>query len=191
MPWELLAVIGILVLLDYAWTSLFRRVRKGRFRVRIDDAQAFSFDSNFGHFRIDREHKRVVGIGKRGRVVIPFAEIAGLRYSHDDEWAVFSEWFFGFDITDVLTRYRDTAHWFTISIRKLDGSEIPLFVAGQLEQREFLLGWYIELQVRILGALGLFHDIDEYCRQVLERLQAQFQSAGLRLQLLSTRRAST
>ena len=56
-----------------------------------------------------------------------------------------------------------------------------MFIAGQYEPREFLLGWYIGLQARILGALGLFHDIDDHCRQVLERIQAQFRKAGLQV----------
>ena len=176
-----LVVLGIV--LDYFWTTLFRRVRKGKFKVVSDFEGAFQFETNFGQFRIDHKTQRMSVVSKQKRVSFSLKDISALRYTYNDEWALFNEWLFGFDYTDLLTNYQDLIHWYTITIKTNDGQKIPVFVAGQWEPREFLFGWYIQLQENILSRFGLFREIDEHCSEVFEQIHYQLKKSGIEIPL--------
>ena len=94
------------------------------------------------------------------------------------------ELFFGFDLPDLLHRYADTVVWHSISLEMVDGSELPVFIAGQYQPREFLLGWYIDAQEQLLASLGMFRDAREHTVGVLDALQGGFGQAGLRVSLI-------
>jgi hypothetical protein len=80
--------------------------------------------------------------------------------------------FFGYNLTDLLPRYHDTVEWLAIAAVTHDGKRIPLFLSGRYQQREFLLGWYIELQERLLGRIGLLKDVEAQSRTALAAIGA-------------------
>jgi hypothetical protein len=171
----ILVVVGVVA--DYIFTAYFRRLKKATFVVTQDTPQQYAFQSDVGGFRIDRDARKVfyaVG-GKRAKV--SFDEIKRLKLAYADNSALFEELFFGFDVTDLMGRYQDSNHWYTIQLELVDGSRIPLFTAGQHQPREFLLGWYITLQERLLERFGAFRDVHEFAGLVLDELRDAFKES--------------
>lgn len=55
--------------------------------------------------------------------------------------------------------------------RTHDGQRVPPYLSGQYRPREFMFGWYIELQAALLSRLGLLADVEARSREVLELIQ--------------------
>lgn len=173
---ELLAPVLLLVVgaaLDTAWVALFRAQPVGKFKVTRDGSAIFQFDSNLGSFTILPREGRLSFRDRGALRAVERSEIRGLEYRMHESGALLQELFFGFDLTDLLERYRDTVEWFSLTVVTHDGQRIPLFASGQYRQREFLMGWYIDAQTALLDWLGLLTDVEQQSRQAMETIRAR------------------
>jgi hypothetical protein len=173
---NLLALVfwgAVAVLIDTAWVAVFRARPVGKFQVVRDTADTFSFLSNHGTFTSSQRTQTLSYVLGKQRGALKFSEVKGIEYRVNEEYALLEELFFGFDWTDLLSQYRDTVDWFSIAVVAVDGRRIPLYLSGRYTQREFLHGWYIELQGAFLARLGLLTDVEAQSREALETLQAR------------------
>ncbi len=161
------------ILLDTAWVALFRSRPVGKFEVLRDAGNTFGFTSNAGTFTAHQDSQTLTYVCGKLRGSLKFSEIKGLEYRVNEKYALLEELFFGLDLTDLLPRYHDTIEWFCITMVTLDGRRIPMYLSGQYQQREFLLGWYIELQAGLLARLGLLKDVEAQSRGALNQIQAR------------------
>lgn len=175
--------ILVLLLLDFIYVAFFRRLKKGKFNVIEDSPKSYTFQSNVGEFRIDRENRELRYAANPNRGSIPFGEISKIEYRLADNWAWIQELFFGFGVMDIFGRYQDSDYWYTIYVVSKDGQRLPVFVAGQHKQREFLMTWYINLQQNILERLGLFRDVHDYSALMLDELRDAFADSELDLRM--------
>ena len=170
-------ILGAMVL-DWVWAALFRTTRKGKFKITRTDAAHFTFVTDPGTFSIDRNKRTLTYSVSKEDGILSFEEIAGIKYRAEVRYAGLEEVYLGFDLTDSMPRHADTLYWYSISLQTADGREIPLFIIGQYEPREFMLSWYIELQGGVLERLGLFKDAHGYSLSVLESIQDQFDKSA-------------
>lgn len=176
--YSLLSLVVVGVIADYIFVAIFRGMKKSKFIVTENSEKAFSFETAAGGFRIDRA-KRELSYAVLGvRRSVPLDELARLKFGYADKSALLQEIFFGYELTDALSAYQDSNHWYTVQISTKQGDSIPLFTAGQYEPREFFLGWYIRLQEAILEKLGLFHDVHDYAQLVLDEIKDGFRESG-------------
>ncbi|MFZ3087754.1 MAG: hypothetical protein WA123_06785 [Methylotenera sp.] len=178
----LIAALGILTHLF--WMGLFRQINKGRFNVIKNTTKSFKVISDFGSVNIDHELQKLTLGGKNRYLKIDLNQITGVRFTHDDEWARFAEWFFGVGLLDVFPAFRDRVHWYTIKLVLSDGKEVPIFVAGEYEPREFLMGWYLDLEVSILSWFGVLPDVGAYARETLDCVMSELNKGGKNVQLV-------
>jgi hypothetical protein len=179
---ELLSLIfagALAILVDTAWVAIFRARPVGRFRVLRDNASAFTFASNHGTFTVNEISQTLSYAVAKQRGSLRLSEIKGIEYRVNEKYALLEEFFFGFDLTDFLSKYQDTVEWFSIAAVTTDGRRIPLYLSGRYCQREFLLGWYIELQTTVLSRIGLLKDAEEQSRSALGLLRARMGNARL------------
>jgi len=176
--WILLCLV-LPIVADTAWVALFRAKPAGRFKVSRESDDEIGFSSSTGIFVIKSAARTLAYASGRQRGVLSFDEIKGLEYRADEHYALLAELFFGFDGTDLLPRYRDTVDWYSIAVLATDGRRIPLFLSGEYQPREFLLGWYIELQAALLSRIGLLTDVEEQGWQALAAIQSHM--PGVRL----------
>ena len=169
---SLALAVALAILVDTAWVALFRARPVGRFKVLRDAGGVFTFTSNAGTFSADQASQTLSYVNRRQRGSVTFSEIKGLEYRVNEKHAVLAELFFGFDLTDLLPRYQDTVEWFSIAVVTSEGKRIPLYLSGRYEPREFLLGWYIELQANFLARAGLLKNVEEHSRSVLSLIQS-------------------
>jgi hypothetical protein len=174
--------VAVAFALSFVTAAVLRRMRMGRFVVRRDNTQAFGFETDFGRFHVDRTRGVIVATGKRAARTIAVADVVRLRYLAEERWAILEEWFMGLDLTDFLDGYRDLMHWHTIALELADGTQVPVFTAGEYEPREFLMGWYLDLQAGLLQRVGLMRDVSEYARGVCDRLRDELLRSGAQLQ---------
>lgn len=167
------------IVIDTAWVALFRARPVGTFKVLRDNPNTFTFASNHGTFSINRVAQTLSYALSKQRGSLPLSEVKGFEYRINEKYAVLEELFFGFELTDLLSRYQDTVEWFSIALVTLDGKRIPLYLSGQYCAREFLLGWYIDWQAAFLARLGLLKDVEDQSRSALDLLQSRFGDAKL------------
>lgn len=174
-------VSGILlsVLADTVWTALFRAGPVGRFKIIHESGSEIRFTSSTGNFVVNRDSRTLRFSCGRDRGVLRFDEIRKLEYHVDERYALLAQLFVGLNRSSLLDRYHDTVDWFSITVLTLDGRRIPLFLSGQYQPREFLLGWYIDLQAELLEYLGLMVDVEKQGRAALDAIQARMPGIGL------------
>jgi hypothetical protein len=181
MSWSVIVFLVLCLLFNFIFLAMFRAMRKGYFSVMAESANAFCFKTDFGIFKISHSDKSLTHIGQNGKKVIKLEDVASVKFAYDERWAVLAEFFFGFDLMDLFSPYRDRIHWYTVKLRLKDNSELPLFVAGEYEPREFLLGWALNLEARILSAMGLLKDVPSYARNILNSLLKELGKSGIGL----------
>ena len=169
----------VLVLLNFLFFAFFRRLKKGRFKVHTDTADVFEFSTDVGGFAIDRNERVFRYATPELSGSIPFDAVQKLEFGLVDKYPVLQEWFFGFSLTDTMRRYQDSDYWYSITVRTAEGKHIPIFIAGQWKQREFLMTWYVNLQQRILETLGIFVDVHEWSRTVVDSIKDAFQASDV------------
>lgn len=166
-----IAFIGAIVL-DTAWVALFRARPVGKFQVLRDTATTLSFASKTGTFSINRGAGTLAYVSGKRRGSFKLTDIKGLEYRVNESTAILEELFFGLNLTDFLPAYRDTIEWFSISVVATNGDRTPLYLSGRYCPREFLMGWYIDLQAEVLARMGLLKDVEEQCRSALTLIRA-------------------
>lgn len=157
----------------------FRRMRKGRFDVLARTPAGTSFRTDLATFRIDTVHRSIALVSPSGRRSAPLGDVQAVRIRESEDAAWLLEFMRGFDLMDLAGRYRDTVLWSTVSLRFVDGSEWPVFVAGQYQPREFLMGWFLDLQARVLVRLGWITDVPVRVHAVADELAALLARGGV------------
>lgn len=183
---ELLLFLLVMVLAlaaNVASAVFYRRMRKGRFDVLARTSTGTSFRTDLATFRIDTTHRTVALVAKDGRRSASIDDVQAVRIRESEESALLLELLRGFDLMDFAGRYRDTVLWSTISLRFVDGSEWPVFVAGKYQPREFLMGWFLELQARALVRMGWITDVDARVHDVSDEIAALLERGGVRVRV--------
>jgi hypothetical protein len=180
---HVLVVVGILVL-GLLVLALMYRPRKGRFRVRGRGSRWLNFRTDFGEFTIDGANGLLIVFTRKARKAVKLADITRLHYSYREKEAPLAEALRGWDIWDLSKEYRDVTGWFQIAAVLTDGERIPIYAIGQYEPKEPWSGRLFALEKGLLAKVGLFHDVEERSRSVLEELRAAFSAAGRPLGLL-------
>lgn len=178
LSWLLFCVL-LPAIIDTAWVALFRARPVGRFTITRQTEAQLGFTSSTGSFILNREARTLAYTSGKQRGVVGFDQIKGLEYRVNEEYALLAEWFFGFDGMDLLPQYHDTVDWFSIAALTTDGKRVPLFLSGQYRPREFMLGWYIELQADLLARLGLMTDVEEQGSEALRAIQSRLPEISL------------
>jgi len=186
-------MIVVSVVFDTIRVAFFRALPSGTFKVLLDNSSSFRFITNAGSFSVDRSGQmlnyslqnhssQVLELNysiQKNHGNVPFSAIQGIEYRAQVKHAVLQELCFGLNLTDLLSRYRDTVEWFSITVVTHGGERIPLYVGGRYCPREFLMTWYIELQAALLERLGLLPDAETESREVLEVVQARLDNIRL------------
>jgi len=160
--------------LSLAFVGLWAARPQGRFKVLADTPERFVFSSSCGEFTLHHGSGTLAWIAKGQRASTKLADMRGFDYLVNEEADWVGEFLFGFDFTDLWARYRDSVEWHEIAIVTSPQGRVPVFRSGRLQQREFLMTWFFDLQERLLVALGLLHDVDRQSREALELLQQRF-----------------
>jgi len=147
---------------------------QGRFKVRADTPERFVFSSSCGEFTLHHGSGTLAWVHKGQRASTKLADVRGFDYLVNEEADWMGEFLFGFDFTDLWDRYRDSVEWHEIAIITSPQGRVPLFRSGRLQQREFLMTWFFNLQEQLLIALGLLHDVDRQSRETLVLLKQRF-----------------
>ncbi|MDJ0708823.1 MAG: hypothetical protein QNJ14_00465 [Woeseiaceae bacterium] len=177
----MLTIIGLIVVgvvVDYFFVAVFRGLKRAKFTVTEDSPSNYSFLTDVGGYRIDRQARTLSYAISGKRSVVSLDDLKRLKYGYLDKSAFMAEVFFGFDLTDFFGPYQDINHWYEIHLETVSGEKIPLFTAGQYQPREFLLTWYITLQQSILEKMGFFHDVHEYSHRVLDEIKNAFRESN-------------
>ena len=168
-----LLILAAAFAIDTAFVALFHAHKAGKFEILRDDDGMFGFATDTGRFNV------YPGQGKLGYTVgaqrgtLAFDEMEGIEYRADERHALLSELFFGFNLTDFMGRYRDTREWFSIAVVARGGRRIPLYLGSSWQRREFLMGWYIDLQSALLSRLGLLKDTAAESREAYELIRSR------------------
>jgi len=168
-----LLILAASFAIDTAFVALFHAHKAGKFEILRADDEMFGFASDTGRFNI------YPGQGKLGYTVgtqrgtLAFDEIDGVEYRAEVRHALLAELFFGFNLTDFMGRYRDTREWFSIAVVARGGRRIPLYLGSRYQRREFLMGWYIDLQSALLSRLGLLKDTEAESRDAYELIRSR------------------
>lgn len=175
----LLGLFGGLVV-DALWVALFRARAAGRFQVLQDGYARYRFRTDVGEFSIYPREQRLDHPQARGRASVAFADIRGLEYRVNPEYAWLQELFFGYGVTDLLGQYHDTVEWYSLAVVLHDGTRVPLYLSGQYVRREFLMGWYLDAQAWVLERLRLARNVEDDARATMENLRARLGDPPLR-----------
>ena len=159
--------------IDTAFVALFHAHKAGKFEILRDDGEAFSFVSDTGRFNAYPGQRKLGYTVGAQRGTLAFDEMDGIEYRAEERHALLAELFFGFNLTDVMGRYRDTREWFSIAVVARGGQRIPLYLGSSWQRREFLMGWYIDLQSALLSRLGLLKDAEAESREACERIRSR------------------
>ena len=168
-----LLVLAIGFAIDTAFVALFHAHRTGKFDILRDDDGMFGFATDTGRFNVYPEHRKLGYTVGAQRGTLAFDELDGIEYRGEERHALLSELFFGFNLTDFMGRYRDTREWFSIAVVAHGGRRIPLYLGSRWQRREFLMGWYIELQSALLSRLGLLKDTEAESREAYELIRSR------------------
>jgi hypothetical protein len=166
--------IALAFALSLAFVGLWAARPQGFFKVRVDTPQRFVFSSSCGEFTLHRDSGTLAWKANGQVSSTKLQDIRGFDLLINEEADWVGEFLFGFDFTDLWSRYRDSVEWHEIAIITSPQGRVPVFRSGRLQQREFLMTWLFNLQERVLVALGLLHDVDRQTREALDLLQARF-----------------
>jgi hypothetical protein len=175
----LLACLLLAVVIDTAWVALFRQRPVGKFVVERDGSAIFRFRSSTGHFTILPKDRIFEYSTRTLKNRLPFEAIRGIRFHVSEETALLEEILMGWDLTDFLPRYTDTVQWFAISVLSRSGEEIPVYLSGQYQRREFLFTGYIDLQYAFFNLIGLRGDVEATSRLAMEKIRDKLGSPPL------------
>jgi hypothetical protein len=168
-----LSILAASFAIDTAFVALFQAHKAGKFEVFRDDDGLFGFATDTGRFNVyPGQRKLGYSVGAQ-RGTLAFDDIDGIEYRAEERHALLAELFFGFDLTDFMGRYRDTREWFSITVVARGGQRIPLYLGSRYQRREFLMGWYLDLQAALLSRLGLLRDAEAESRAAYERIRAR------------------
>lgn len=173
-------LIGAIVL-NTALVAWHRRIKQGQFVITANSNGLFRFETDLGHFRLNTADDRFDFTTQNGAGHCPISDVSRLEFSSTAESAFLHELFYGLDLTDLMDTYKDTIETYWIFAVLKDGTRFPVFVVSQYVQREFLMGWYIELQELLLGKIGLFKNSYKYSRAVYKGLWKVFDAHGAKL----------
>jgi hypothetical protein len=148
---------------------VFRARSVGKFKVILDSTSTFSFESKLGTFTAGQKVQLLNYVYKKQQGSIKFSDIKGLEYHVNVDYAVLEELMRGIDFHH---HYQDTIEWFSITALANDGKRIPLYLSGQYQPREFMFGWYIDLQAEFLTRLGLITDVEAQSLNALDLIQS-------------------
>lgn len=199
MEFFLLLVIGFV--LDTILVGWFRRLKQGKFDVTLDAPSLYRFETDLGQFQINTVHGRfdfkarhktshwlltdVVhgrfdfeAKNKTGHWLL--SDLERIEFKSTKKHAFLEELFFGYGPSDLFKRYRDTFDYFVITVHCKNGLRLPVFIASQHQQRDFLSGWYIQLQEALLKRLGLFKKGYNHSMAAYMRLREVFAASGIR-----------
>jgi hypothetical protein len=168
----LLVAIGCFVV-DTAFVALFHAHKAGKFEVVRDDEGMFGFATDTGRFNVYPGQRKLGYTVGAQRGTLAFDDIDGIEYRVEERHALLAELFFGFDLTDFMGRYRDTREWFSIAAVARGGQRIPLYLGSRYQRREFLMGWYVDLQSALLSRLGLLKDAETESREACELIRSR------------------
>jgi hypothetical protein len=178
-------LVPAVVVIEFLIVAYLYRIKGAKFQIIADTESQFVFETNLGRFRLDREKKAVVLPGGDGTVTtIPFTEIKKLDFGLAREWAFGAELWFGLGFTDLLKQYQDTNEWYGVALVLHSGKRVPIYAAGQLVRREFLMEWWLQIQRALLARFGLYRDVGETSRAVLEEILRGFKQLGNPLRLV-------
>jgi len=174
-----LLLIGAFLFVALLWLAVIWSMRKGLFRVRLDTAEWFVVETDFGVVRVHHPKRTFTVTTPKGTQACALTDIASVRFTQDDTWAYMAEFLTGFDITDLLGRYQDRINWYTIKLKLKDGRDIPIFTAGGYEPREFLCQWWVNGETSILARAGLLKDVKGHAHSALDQVLQGFRKGGI------------
>lgn len=177
------AVMAFAFAANVASAVFYRRMRKGRFDVLARTSAGTSFRTDLATFRIDTAHRTVALAAPGGRRSASLSAVRAIRIHEAEEAAWLLEFVRGFDLMDIAGRYRDTVLWSTVSLRLDDGSEWPVFIAGQYRPREFLMGWFLELQAQWLVRLGWITHVPTRVHDVADEIAGLLERGGVQVSI--------
>ncbi len=176
-------VLGLIASL--AGLIWLRRPHLGHLVITTDDPRSFSFVTDFGRFRVEREKGELTARDPSGTTrSILLAQIERIDYARPERWRAPPE--VQRERGPSLLRvaaYADRMDWLTLSLVLAGGEEVLLYAVGQLEPREGWLRRAFALEARMLAKLGLVRDIEYTACRALERIQSGFAQSGRELGL--------
>jgi hypothetical protein len=172
-------LVGLTFIVSLFYTRLRFAMRKGKFTFTKNNAEFLSFNSDFGNFHFRFKEQTLFANLTNNKKTVPLQELAGIRYSVDDESALHFEKFGakGADFNDLI-------HWYTIKLVLKDRTEIPLLIAGEFERVDWFWRWQTRLEINYFHRLNLVADVNTHCRKVLDTLLNSFKNAGHELPLI-------
>ena len=179
----IILIVGVGVALNVAWVAYTRRIRLGKLSI-LSSSNTVRMTTNLGLMKFDGENQAIAYVYKDQRGSITFADVIGLSFEAAEESAFALEFLNGFDLTDLLPQYKDSIVWRNIYLQTRDGNRLLIFSAGQYIPREFLLTWFLNLQARMLSAMGLYQDVDDVAQAALDEIQMALKDTGLNNQLV-------
>jgi len=181
---ELILYIILAIILDTLFVGLFRRRRGGKSKLIEYSNGSFRIQSEFGIIKYSSEDKFLRCTIKGKSTKLAADRVLGIKYRAEARYALLEELLFGFNIADFFARYQDSVDWYSISLIGPDDIELPIYIAGQYQPREFLLGWYIDMQRHFLEKVGLVTDIEIESRQLVTDLLKCLEKRDIRKNLL-------
>jgi hypothetical protein len=170
-------IIGLLALtVSWFFSRQLFAMRKGKYFVAKNSKEYLSISSDFGNFHFNFNEKTFFTNNK----TISIGEIVGVRYIVDDELALYSERYSFKGSADL----NNVIHWYTIKLILKDRTEVPIFIAGEYEPKDWFGGYASQLQTSFYQKLGLVVDVDGHCRKALDTLLKCFKNSGHELPLV-------
>jgi hypothetical protein len=145
----------------------------GQFVLLPADAGRPRFRTDLGLYEVDHARGRLRLVGGNGSRIVPLDSIRQVRVQVTeamlDRW---QEFMLGFDISDLIPAYRDRIVWQVVVLDLEDGTEIPVFAAGQLHRREFLQQWSVDQMESLGRAMRLMPDTTKLSHRVRDDVAA-------------------
>lgn len=198
---KFLLLLPFVFVLDLMLVAWFRRLKQGKFDVTLAAPSLYRFETDLGQFQINTVHGRfdfkarhksrhwlltdvvhgefdVDPKNKTGHWAL--SDLDRIEFNSAKNHAILEELLFGYSPTDLFERYRDTVDYFVITVHCKNGSRLPVYIASQYKQRDFLSGWYIRLQEVLLERLGLFKKGYNHSMAAYMQLREVFAASGIR-----------
>lgn len=158
------------------WTCLSRIIRKGKCKVVSKSETSCSVQTSLGAMKLDLPNKELIYSMQGMKGSVKFSDIKGFIYDEHQDGTFLIELFTGYDLTDSLNRYSDRIKWYSICIETVNGDNIPFYLVGQYEPREFLFTWLYEIEEYLLTKIGLFRSAKEKAMNSLKTIESIFKS---------------
>ena len=171
---------GLVFAISLFYSRLRYAMRKGQFFITKNNIDYLSFSSDFGNFHFKFIEKTFFANLTTSKKTISIQEITGIRYVVDDELALCTERFSLKNSAD----FNNLIHWYTIKLILRDGTEVPLFIAGEFEPINWFMEWQKTIEIGYFTKLGLVANVDSHCRNVLDTLLTSFKNANHELPLI-------